>query len=416
MLEEDNPIVKKKKNILVPIIVAAVLLIAVIVIVILVVSSSGKSVNDKLALGDRYLSELDYDKAIAAYKEVLDIDPENADAYLGIAKAYEGQGIIENAIATLEEGYMVVKDERLTSMMEELRLKLAAKMERMPDNEKETEKREESAPKNGPKTEDEILEEYKDLIDFWEEYTLVDIPGVSICYFSYEERQNVYGPMISRLKEFISDPGVFYEGSSYYHPERFDPQKVVVGIDGQCNLIMDGITTYWVYSDIPSIDEAYALLYYWQMVVGDEEDARDTRREYAELIGRQDMSRDGYTVEQSKTFDAYGRMIEDSVNGLVFETTWDTGICYKSKDNRSEKNGVIGYNSHTDYEYDEAGRMILSDQKSFMREIFTEEEIAHYRYDRSGEVSVTGETIGPEYKHTNESTFKLDRFGRKRIL
>ena len=45
-----------------------------------------------MSLGERYYDELDYDQAIAAYTEVLEIDPKNEEALYGIAESYEAKG------------------------------------------------------------------------------------------------------------------------------------------------------------------------------------------------------------------------------------------------------------------------------------------------------------------------------------
>ena len=39
--------------------------------------------------GNRYLSELDHDRAIASYRQALDIDPKNVEANLKLAEAYD---------------------------------------------------------------------------------------------------------------------------------------------------------------------------------------------------------------------------------------------------------------------------------------------------------------------------------------
>ena len=116
--------VKKKKHGSLWILVALILvvvLIAVVCTVLLVRSGREKKLNEQLKLAERYLDELDYDKAIAAYREVLEIDEMNVDAYLGIAKAYVAKGQYDKAIRTLEKGYDLSEDERIKQMLEEVR-------------------------------------------------------------------------------------------------------------------------------------------------------------------------------------------------------------------------------------------------------------------------------------------------------
>ncbi len=88
-------------------IVAAVAVIAIALVVVLVVfvpkSAKAKKLEEQLNLGDKYLSELQYEQAVAAYLEAIEIDPKNVDAYLGLADAYIAQGDYDKAIEVLEE-------------------------------------------------------------------------------------------------------------------------------------------------------------------------------------------------------------------------------------------------------------------------------------------------------------------------
>ncbi len=137
-----------KKKSAVPVIaisaVAVVVVAAVLIAVVLFVSSSGEKrrIADQLALGDRYLSELDYDQAIAAYLAVIEIDPKNKEAYENFVDTYiawsdatatdgnpdESIKLLENAVSELEtlrsEDNNEIIDEqlqRLLNRLEELR-------------------------------------------------------------------------------------------------------------------------------------------------------------------------------------------------------------------------------------------------------------------------------------------------------
>jgi flagellar basal body-associated protein FliL len=65
--------VKKKKNIVLIAVLIAVVVLCIVAVIVLLLSSGGKEkkLKEQLALGDRYLSEMDYEKAIRAYKEAL---------------------------------------------------------------------------------------------------------------------------------------------------------------------------------------------------------------------------------------------------------------------------------------------------------------------------------------------------------
>lgn len=67
--------------------VAAVLL----AVMLLTTCASGASkAADKIELGQKYLTELNYTEAVAAFTEVIKIDPSNIEAYMGRAEAYKG--------------------------------------------------------------------------------------------------------------------------------------------------------------------------------------------------------------------------------------------------------------------------------------------------------------------------------------
>lgn len=59
--------------------------------------------NKSMDLGNKYLQELDYESAIVTYKNAIGIAPNNIEAYIGLAKAYEGKGDYESAIKVYED-------------------------------------------------------------------------------------------------------------------------------------------------------------------------------------------------------------------------------------------------------------------------------------------------------------------------
>ena len=103
-------------------IAAAVVAIAVGVIGALAFSGGGGTdrFQEQLELGQRYLEEMDYEQAVVAFTAAIEIDPRNADAYLGLADAYAGMGDLDAAIAALEEGYELTGDERVRDYIDAL--------------------------------------------------------------------------------------------------------------------------------------------------------------------------------------------------------------------------------------------------------------------------------------------------------
>ena len=77
-------------------------LIAVIVLVAVLLTSCGSKAatsTDKIELGQKYLTELNYTEAIASFTEAIKLDPNNIQAYMGRAEAYVALGEYDKALA-----------------------------------------------------------------------------------------------------------------------------------------------------------------------------------------------------------------------------------------------------------------------------------------------------------------------------
>lgn len=111
---------KQKTRILIYILIAAA---AVMIGVIAVFSKAGggESALGHIDLGRTYLIELSYDKAVIEFTEAIRIDPNNADAYLGLAEAYEKMGDMDKAIEWLEKGFEMTGDEKIGEMLDRLK-------------------------------------------------------------------------------------------------------------------------------------------------------------------------------------------------------------------------------------------------------------------------------------------------------
>jgi len=122
--------------------------------------TNGSHIKEGLSLGDKYLEEGKYEKAILAFKKVIQIDPKNIEARVGLAKVYtkvgkadEAEKILKeaisinpkkvepyielaklymyirgnnpvNAIKTLTDGYKSTNDESIKSILEDLKSKI----------------------------------------------------------------------------------------------------------------------------------------------------------------------------------------------------------------------------------------------------------------------------------------------------
>ena len=76
--------------------------------------SKKNRLQEQLSLGERYLAELDYDRAITSFSEALEIEPKSEDALIGIAQSYEGRGMKslkeEKPVAEVRKDLTAAKD------------------------------------------------------------------------------------------------------------------------------------------------------------------------------------------------------------------------------------------------------------------------------------------------------------------
>ncbi len=64
-----------------------------------------------LNLGEKYLTDLNYEEAIVYFNKVIEVEPKNARAYLGSAEAYEALGDIDSAISILANALSEFSDD-----------------------------------------------------------------------------------------------------------------------------------------------------------------------------------------------------------------------------------------------------------------------------------------------------------------
>ena len=123
--------VKKRKNgrkSKKPLIVGLLVLIAVIITgtVFTVYGWNDEArFNRQLALGDRYMDELKYELAVAAYTKALEIEPRDIDATCGLARAYAGMEEYDKAEEVLLAQLAEYEKEAYKSSHEELYATLA---------------------------------------------------------------------------------------------------------------------------------------------------------------------------------------------------------------------------------------------------------------------------------------------------
>ena len=147
---ETTQVVKKKKKWLIPVIIAGVaaivlaIIIAVVVSAIIAVTAPKRKAKEQMDAGDKYLLELDYEKAILAYKEALRIDPKNVDAYLALCRVYEAMaddsydaGDLDGAVDSLGEAFDVLDDGEKETSSDEIKTEKKRIEEKKAEIEKE---------------------------------------------------------------------------------------------------------------------------------------------------------------------------------------------------------------------------------------------------------------------------------------
>lgn len=113
------------KKILIVVLGIEAIVIAVLIAFLFYINSDTVKENRQLELAQHYLIEEDYEQAIAAFEIVIEINPKNTEAYLGLADAYEATGDIDMVIQTLQKGYERTGDQRIGDKLLESYLELA---------------------------------------------------------------------------------------------------------------------------------------------------------------------------------------------------------------------------------------------------------------------------------------------------
>ncbi|MDF2538392.1 MAG: hypothetical protein K0S76_1413 [Herbinix sp.] len=101
--------------------IAAVILLLIVTGIIAAVTITGSdkagTASKQLSLGEKYLSELDYESAVIAFNEVIKIEPKNVRAYLGGADAYLHLDKQKDAADLLTKGVEATDNSNLKSAL-----------------------------------------------------------------------------------------------------------------------------------------------------------------------------------------------------------------------------------------------------------------------------------------------------------
>lgn len=99
----------------------AVSVLAVMLVVFGLVTGCGKSVEKQIAeqleLGNKYLTEADYEQAIVAFNKVIQLDEKNTIAYVGLMEAYLKNRNIDEAVQCGESAMDKMDDDELKNKL-----------------------------------------------------------------------------------------------------------------------------------------------------------------------------------------------------------------------------------------------------------------------------------------------------------
>lgn len=93
------------------IVIATAVVAASAVAAFLLLRGSGPSYEEQIRLGERYYLDGDYEAAIVAYQKAIEIDPKQADSYLGLSNVYMKMGDYQTAMQIVETGLDAVTSE-----------------------------------------------------------------------------------------------------------------------------------------------------------------------------------------------------------------------------------------------------------------------------------------------------------------
>lgn len=116
---------RKRKTLTIILGIEAVLIIAIAAFLVICMNSNTAKIKKQMELAQNYLLAEEYDEAIAAFEEVINLEPKMVEAYIGLAEAYTQSGDLEKAAKILKRGYKRTDSEELKEQLDELEEKLA---------------------------------------------------------------------------------------------------------------------------------------------------------------------------------------------------------------------------------------------------------------------------------------------------
>ncbi|MBQ9460723.1 MAG: leucine-rich repeat protein [Clostridia bacterium] len=111
-----------KKIAIIAVLIAVIIGAVLTIILVIAGSKNSQAVREQMSLGEKYMSDEDYDEAIIAFEKAIEIDPNNIDAYKKLAEAYKAVGNYTGSIRALRRGYERTGNGELKSLLDEYTL------------------------------------------------------------------------------------------------------------------------------------------------------------------------------------------------------------------------------------------------------------------------------------------------------
>lgn len=265
-------IAKSKALTKVLIALGTVILIAIAAIVTtvgLTGQSKDRKLQTQLDLGNKYLTEGQYEDAVVAFEAAISIEPKTPEAYKGLAEAYEDMGNNEAAKEALQRGIEATADEGLKdykeSIEEEQKKQEAAEAEarRQEEERKREQKEKEKEQKilEEMRTGDQSSSDYWLTVDFDKYADDFVINGKSVWNATLDDYITQYDLELVTLGKYhwyekgnISasddEDSVYFGAETYYGPGIVPTREKIEGTGIQLGQSVDEAMDVMHFTDI----------------------------------------------------------------------------------------------------------------------------------------------------------------------
>ncbi len=189
----SQPVKKHRWHTLIWLLPALLIICGVVIFVNAYTARATATVDEKLDLAVKYLSENKFEEAILAYQQAIEIDKREVRAYQGLAKVYTLQGDFEQAEKTYDQGIKAVEED---GNILKLRLGLAGMYI------------DKGSPEETEKLYKEIINKNKDCTEAYRHLALL--------YEQNGESKKALG-VLEEAKEVNSEDYRVYNALSYYY-------------------------------------------------------------------------------------------------------------------------------------------------------------------------------------------------------